>query len=79
MATGENFRRINCGSEINSQKEKIQKLKDERYTLYRKAFNTDGGDYKAEIKWEKICKEIDYEEYQLWCIEYEDNRRRNWR
>jgi len=64
--------RINRGTDIKALKEVLEKA---RQTFW---------EYLKSIEWIyddkalKLEKEIDIAEYNLYCAEYEDNRRRNW-
>ncbi|MDD3414252.1 MAG: hypothetical protein PHY47_09650 [Lachnospiraceae bacterium] len=64
--TGENYRRFigNGNSRINEIKEKIQELKNE----CGKLLNVNEIDKNGfnEIKYDKLCKEIEWQEYLLW-------------
>jgi len=69
--TGENFKRINGNAEIKKLRDKIQEAK-EIFWNYLKQLNYDEKALNLE-------KQIEIAEYELWCAEYEDNRKRNWK
>lgn len=77
--TGENFRRFsgNGNSDIKELKNKIQNIKNERAEVQNintiKEYGFDSG------KHDKLTQQIESLEYELYCVEYEDNRRRNWK
>jgi len=73
MATGENFLRINRNSTIKTLKEKLNAAR-ENLTNYLKQ-----NEWCFDQKAIKLEKEIELAEYNLYCAEYEDNRRRNWK
>lgn len=72
MITGENFKRVNKNRTIEQLKDKLQKEKENLH--YYLKLNDWVYDDKS-VKLENQIKEI---EYQIYCAEYEDNRKRNW-
>jgi hypothetical protein len=72
--TGENFKRFlgNANRDIKQLKDEVQKSK-EIFWQYTKQNN-----YYCDEKALKLMKQIEVAEYNLYCAEYEDNRRRNW-
>ena len=73
--TGENFKRINRQSNAGL-KETLAKA-NEAFTLYAnlKSVTEEAFSYD---KMHKLEREAKIAEYELYCAEYEDNRRRNW-
>lgn len=77
--TGENFRRFSgsANSDIKKLKNEIQKVKDECSKLENvniiKEYGFDS------VKHNKLTQQIERLEYELYGLEYEDNRRRNWK
>ena len=63
--TGENFKRINRGSDIKAIKRKILSLRDECGKLYQERKDTG---YFDSTKHDSLVKEIEWQEYLLWGI-----------
>jgi hypothetical protein len=64
--TGENFMRINRNSDVRRLKDKIIDLKHECGNLaHINTINEVGFD---EVKYEKLSKEIEWNEYLLWGL-----------
>jgi hypothetical protein len=64
--TGENFMRLNRNSDINRIKDKIIDLKHECGRLaHINTINEVGFD---EEKYDKLCKQIKWQEYLLWGL-----------
>lgn len=64
--TGENFMRIERGSDIKRLKEKIYSLKNKCGDLCNvNTINEKGFD---EEEYSKLCKEIEWQEYLLWGL-----------
>ena len=63
--TGENFMRINRGSDIKEIKEKILSLQDECGKLYQECRDTGFFD---ETKHDSLVREIEWQEYLLWGL-----------
>lgn len=74
--TGENFMRLNRNSKKSELQEKIYTLKNECAELEN--INTIREQGFDSEKHDKLIKQIERLEYLIYCIEYEDNRRRNW-
>jgi hypothetical protein len=75
MAVGENFIRI-CGNsmqEIKRLTQEVQKAKENFWAYMNKI------EWYYDDKAIRLEKQIEVAEYNLWCEEYEDNRRRNWK
>jgi hypothetical protein len=66
MLTGENFKRVNGGAEIKAIKEKILKLKNEAGKLENINNIREYG--FSEEKHDKLCKQIEWQEYLLWGL-----------
>jgi len=73
MATGENFMRINRNTDIEKAKNKLQETKENLHNYLKE------NNYHFNEKALKLEKKIELAEYNLYCIEYEDNRRRTWK
>lgn len=74
--TGENFKSANRkNTEIEKLKTELDNAKIE-YTNYSKNSDTDNWSWDKLNSFEETVINL---EYQLWCAEYEDKRRRNWR
>ena len=73
MVTGENFKRINGNATIKILKDTLiktqqifwQYLKNNEFTFDKKAV--------------QLENDVKLAEYELYCTEYEDNRKRNWK
>lgn len=63
--TGENFLRLNRGTDIKRIKEKILKLRNEWADIY---YNQDGFDITKISKLDEISKEIQWQENLLWGL-----------
>ncbi|MCX4257976.1 MAG: hypothetical protein OSJ54_13760 [Oscillospiraceae bacterium] len=63
--TGENFMRINRGSDIKVIKQKILSLQNECEKLYQECMETGFFD---ETKHDSLSKEIEWQEYLLWGL-----------
>lgn len=64
--TGENFKRLNRGSDIKEIKEKILSLENECGKLYNECRNT--GIFDS-AKHDKLSKEIEWQKYILWGLQ----------
>lgn len=74
--TGENFKSVN---RKNTEVEKLKvEIENARIAFTNYSKNSDTDDWSWD-KLHSIEETVNSLEYQLWCAEYEDNRRRNWR
>jgi len=74
--TGENFKLLNrSNSNIENLKNELQKAKV-IFTDYANDTDNKKWDWKEFYKLEDNVKNL---EYQLYCAEYEDSRKRNWK
>ncbi|MBU7316093.1 hypothetical protein [Paenibacillus oleatilyticus] len=74
--TGENFKRINRkNTEIDKLKEKLDSAKI-AFTNYSKVPDESDWSFDELYKLEKVVIKL---EHSLYCAEYEENTRRNWR
>jgi hypothetical protein len=77
MATGQNFTRIQGqgNSNLNRLKKELEELKDENEKIVKR--------YKEEGNLDsELCANIEkikYVEWLIYCEEYDDNNRRNWK
>lgn len=63
--TGENFKRIEMGSDIKAIKEKILSLQNECEKLYNECMESGVFD---SAKHDSLSKEIEWQEYLLWGL-----------
>lgn len=63
--TGENFKRIDRGSDIKAIKEKILHLQNECGKLYQECRETGVFDYTKHVL---LSREIEWQEYLLWGL-----------
>jgi hypothetical protein len=70
--TGENFKRINRNSTIKYLREEVQQARETFWNYMKKI------GWVYDDKASKLEKEIELAEHNLYCAEYEDNRRRTW-
>lgn len=63
--TGENFKRLNRGTDIKTIKQKILDLRNQCDELYRICRDT--GEFESE-KHDRLSKEIEWQEYLLWGL-----------
>jgi hypothetical protein len=63
--TGENFKRIERGSDIKAIKEKILSLQNECEKLYNECMESGVFD---SAKHDSLSKEIEWQEYLLWGL-----------
>ncbi|MCY9738171.1 hypothetical protein M5X17_31250 [Paenibacillus alvei] len=72
---GEKFKRVNRkNSEIEKLKAELENARV-AFTNYSKASDEDSWSFDELYRLEKVVVNL---EYNLYCTEYEDNRRRNW-
>jgi hypothetical protein len=77
MLTGSNALAMRgTKSKVSELKEKLQELKVNFWNDYKEQIDNTG-EFKGDIV--KFEKEVEKMEYKIWCEEYEDNRRRNWK
>jgi hypothetical protein len=71
--TGENFMRIDRDNTIKYLREEVQQARETFWSYMRK------NGWLYDSKAIKLEKEIELAEHNLYCAEYEDNRRRTWK
>jgi hypothetical protein len=71
---GENFKRLNRKRDTKLE-EALEDAKVD-FTKYAKNAGTEGWNWD---ELNRLERKVEIIEYELWCAEYEDNRKRNWK
>jgi len=71
------FRIRGTKSKAKELTEKLQELKVNFWNNYKKQITEKGND--AVINFKKFEKELKQLEYEIYCAEYEESKRRNWK
>ncbi len=84
MATGQNFTRIQgqTGGQLGRLKKQLEELKDENERIIQQYKKLASGEIEEGNLSEKLHKNIEkikHVEWLIYCEEYDDNLRRNWK